>query len=121
MKLLCYNKQDKFLLWHIFTQCNKTRPNRFEYEIESEILHHFNRFGARYVAYNSIIAGGENACILHYNENDQILKDGDLLLIDAGCEFDMYAVILLVLFLSTSFAQAQREIYEIVLKAQTCY
>lgn len=97
----------------------QTRPNRFEYEIESEILHHFNRFGARYVAYNSIVAGGENACILHYNENDQILKDGDLLLIDAGCEFAMYAGDITRTFpVNGKFTQAQREIYEIVLKAQ---
>ena len=68
-----------------------TRPNRFEYEIESEILHEFNRHGARFPSYNSIIAGGDNACILHYTENDQPLKDGDLVLIDAGCEFAMYA------------------------------
>ena len=55
-----------------------TRPNRFEYEIESEILHEFNRHGARFPSYNSIVAGGDNACILHYTENDQPLKDGDL-------------------------------------------
>ena len=60
------------------------RPNRLEYEIESEILHEFNRFGARFSAYNTIVAGGENACILHYTENNQSLQDGDLVLIDAG-------------------------------------
>ncbi|MGQ0287292.1 Xaa-Pro aminopeptidase [Pasteurellaceae bacterium 22721_9_1] len=96
-----------------------TRPNRFEYEIESEILHEFNRFGARYPSYNSIIAGGENACILHYNENDQPLKDGDLVLIDAGCEFAMYAGDITRTFpVNGKFSQAQRDIYEIVLQAQ---
>lgn len=97
----------------------QTRPNRFEYEIESEILHEFNRFGARYPAYTTIVAGGENACILHYTENDQPLKDGDLVLIDAGCEFAMYAGDITRTFpVNGKFTQAQREIYQIVLNAQ---
>ena len=96
-----------------------TRPNRFEYEIESEILHEFNRHGARFPSYNSIIAGGDNACILHYTENDQPLKDGDLVLIDAGCEFAMYAGDITRTFpVNGQFTQPQREIYELVLKAQ---
>lgn len=95
------------------------RPNRFEYEIESEILHEFSRFGARFPSYNSIVAGGENACILHYTENDQPLKDGDLVLIDAGCEFAMYAGDITRTFpVNGKFSQPQREIYEIVLAAQ---
>ena len=97
----------------------ETRPNRFEYEIESEILHEFNRHGARFPSYNSIIAGGDNACILHYTENDQPLKDGDLVLIDAGCEFAMYAGDITRTFpVNGQFTQPQREIYELVLKAQ---
>lgn len=97
----------------------KTRPNRMEYEIEGELLHEFNRFGARAAAYNSIIAGGENACILHYTENDMPLKDGELVLIDAGCEFAMYAGDITRTFpVNGKFSPAQREIYEIVLKAQ---
>jgi len=96
-----------------------TRQNRFEYEIESEILHEFNRHGARFPSYNSIIAGGDNACILHYTENDQPLKDGDLVLIDAGCEFAMYAGDITRTFpVNGKFTQPQREIYELVLKAQ---
>ena len=96
-----------------------TRPNRFEYEIESEILHEFNRHGARFPSYNSIVAGGDNACILHYTENDQPLKDGDLVLIDAGCEFAMYAGDITRTFpVNGQFTQPQREIYELVLKAQ---
>ena len=96
-----------------------TRPNRFEYEIESEILYEFNRHGARFPSYNSIIAGGDNACILHYTENDQPLKDGDLVLIDAGCEFAMYAGDITRTFpVNGKFTQPQREIYELVLKAQ---
>ncbi|WP_114908309.1 Xaa-Pro aminopeptidase [Haemophilus haemolyticus] len=96
-----------------------TRPNRFEYEIESDILHEFNRHCARFPSYNSIVAGGNNACILHYTENDRPLNDGDLVLIDAGCEFDMYAGDITRTFpVNGKFNQPQREIYELVLKAQ---
>lgn len=97
----------------------QTRPNRFEYEIEGEIRYEFSRFGCRSVAYNSIVAGGENACILHYNENDQLLRDGDLLLIDAGCEFAMYAGDITRTFpINGKFSQPQKEIYQLVLDAQ---
>ena len=69
----------------------KARPGKFEYEIEAELLHDFVRHGARHLAYTSIVAGGANACVLHYVENAAQLKDGDLLLIDAGCELEGYA------------------------------
>ena len=96
-----------------------TRPNRFEYEIESDILHEFNRHCARFPSYNSIVAGGNNACILHYTENDRPLNDGDLVLIDAGCEFAMYAGDITRTFpVNGKFSQPQREIYALVLKAQ---
>ena len=95
------------------------RPNRFEYEIESDILHEFNRHCARFPSYNSIVAGGNNACILHYTENDRPLNDGDLVLIDAGCEFAMYAGDITRTFpVNGKFSLPQREIYELVLKAQ---
>lgn len=94
------------------------RPNRFEYELAAEMIYEFNRFGARWEAYNSIVAGGENACILHYNENDMLLKEGDLVLIDAGCEFAMYAGDISRTFpVNGKFSQAQKEIYQIVLTA----
>ena len=97
----------------------QTRPNRLEYEVESEILHEFNRFGARYPSYNSIIAGGENACILHYSENGMPLRDGDLVLIDAGCEFALYAGDITRTFpVNGKFSEAQKAIYKIVLQAQ---
>ena len=97
----------------------QTRPNRLEYEVENDILHEFNRFGARYPSYNSIIAGGENACILHYSENDMPLRDGDLVLIDAGCEFAMYAGDITRTFpVNGKFSEAQKAIYNIVLQAQ---
>ena len=96
-----------------------TRPNRFEYEIESDILHEFNHHCARFPSYNSIVAGGNNACILHYTENDRPLNDGDLVLIDAGCEFAMYAGDITRTFpVNGKFSQPQRAIYELVLKAQ---
>lgn len=97
----------------------ETRPNRLEYEIESEIRHEFNRHQARFEAYNTIVASGENACILHYTENDHVLKNGDLLLIDAGCEFAMYAGDISRTFpINGKFSPAQREIYELVLNIQ---
>lgn len=97
----------------------QTRPNRFEYEIEAELLHEFARHGSRFAAYNSIVAGGENACILHYTENDMPLKDGDLVLIDAGCEFAMYAGDITRTFpVNGAFSEPQKAIYNLVLKAQ---
>jgi Xaa-Pro aminopeptidase len=68
-----------------------TRPGMMEYQVEAEILHTFIRNGARYPSYESIVAGGANACTLHYAANNARLNDGDLLLIDAGCELNGYA------------------------------
>ncbi|QTM01957.1 Xaa-Pro aminopeptidase [Mannheimia sp. ZY171111] len=94
----------------------QTRPNRYELEIEGEMLHEFTRFGARFPAYNPIVASGENACILHYNENDGILKNGDLLLIDAGAEFAYYAGDITRTFpISGQFSEPQKELYELTL------
>ncbi|VFS74747.1 Xaa-Pro aminopeptidase [Raoultella planticola] len=69
----------------------KCRPGLFEYQLEGEILHEFSRHGARFPSYNTIVGGGENGCILHYTENESELRDGDLVLIDAGCEYRGYA------------------------------
>lgn len=96
-----------------------TRPGRHEYEIEAELLHTFRRHGSPYPAYGSIVAGGGNACVLHYRANDAVLRDGDLLLIDAGCELDNYASDITRTFpVGGRFSAAQRELYEIVLAAQ---
>lgn len=65
----------------------KCRPGMFEYQLEGEILHEFSRHGARFPSYNTIVGGGENGCILHYTENECELRDGELVLIDAGCEY----------------------------------
>ena len=96
-----------------------TRPGRAEYEIEAELLYEFRRGGAQFPAYSPIVAGGANACVLHYVSNDAPLRDGDLLLIDAGCELDGYASDVTRSFpVNGRFGAAQREVYEIVLAAQ---
>jgi Xaa-Pro aminopeptidase len=96
-----------------------TRPGRREYEVEAELLHEFRRNGSQSPAYGSIVAGGRNACVLHYRENAGTLRDGDLLLIDAGCELDGYASDITRTFpVGGRFSGPQRELYDIVLAAQ---
>jgi Xaa-Pro aminopeptidase len=96
-----------------------TRPGMFEYEIEAELLHEFRKNGAQAPAYTSIVAGGANACVLHYIGNDAVLKDGDLLLIDAACEMDGYAADITRTFpVNGKFSAAQKDVYEMVLAAQ---
>ncbi|MDO8958680.1 MAG: aminopeptidase P N-terminal domain-containing protein [Rhodocyclaceae bacterium] len=94
-------------------------PGRFEYEVEAEFLHEFRRQGSQYPAYPPIVAGGANACILHYVENNRPLQSGDLLLIDAGCEIDGYASDITRTFpVAGRFSGPQADIYELVLDAQ---
>ena len=96
-----------------------TRPGRYENEVEAELLHEFRARGAQAPAYTSIVAGGANACVLHYVANDARLINGDLLLIDAGCELDGYASdITRTIPVNGRFAGPQRDIYELVLAAQ---
>jgi len=91
----------------------------FEYQIESEVVHEFMQQGLRYVAYPSIVAGGKNACVLHYVDNKDKLKRGDLLLIDAGVECDHYAADITRTFpVSGVFSPAQKALYQLVLDAQ---
>ncbi|TAH45806.1 MAG: Xaa-Pro aminopeptidase [Betaproteobacteria bacterium] len=95
------------------------RPGRFEYEIEAELLHAFRLAGSQYPAYTSIVASGANACVLHYVENNRRMEDGDLLLIDAGCELDGYASDITRTFpVSGRYSGPQRDIYQLVLDAQ---
>ena len=95
------------------------RPGMYEYEVEAELLYEMMRQGSRSVAYPSIVAGGENACVLHYSRNREVLKDGDLLLIDAGAEYEYYAADITRTFpVNGRFSPAQRAIYELVLEAQ---
>ena len=94
-------------------------PGRHEYEVEAELLHEFRRHGAPAPAYNTIVAGGANACILHYVDNDRVLCDGELLLIDAGCEVDSYAADITRTFpVNGRFSPAQKDVYALVLAAQ---
>lgn len=93
-------------------------PGMFEYELEAEYLHEFQRNGATW-AYSSIVGSGANACILHYVENNQKMKDGDLVLIDAGAEYQGYDADITRTFpVNGKFSVPQREIYEVVLAAQ---
>ena len=94
------------------------QPGMMEYQIEAELLHEFMQNGARSSAYPSIVGGGANSCILHYTENSDELKDGDVLLIDAGAEYDNYASDISRTFpVNGRFTREQRQIYELVLAA----
>ncbi|EQA4238104.1 Xaa-Pro aminopeptidase [Serratia marcescens] len=94
----------------------KCRPGMFEYQLEAEIHHEFTRLGARYPSYNTIVGSGENGCILHYTENESQMRDGDLVLIDAGCEYQGYAGDITRTFpVNGKFSKPQRAVYDIVL------
>ena len=89
-----------------------------EQDIEGLYINEFSKRGGRFQAYTPIVAGGENACTLHYVENNQKLKESDLLLVDAGCEYEMYASDITRTFpISGKFSEEQLKIYEIVLEA----
>lgn len=96
-----------------------TRPGMHEHAVEAELLHTFRRHGA-VASYEPIVGGGANACVLHYRANNAVLNDGDLLLIDAGAEFHGYASDITRTFpVNGRYTNAQRDIYDIVLAAQT--
>lgn len=95
------------------------RPGMAEYQIEAELVHEFMLHGSRYPAYPPIVGGGENSCILHYTENSDELQDGDVLLIDAGAEYEGYASDITRTFpVNGCFSGEQRAIYDVVLAAQ---
>jgi Xaa-Pro aminopeptidase len=95
------------------------RPGMFEYELEAELLYAFRKDGAQFPAYTPIVASGANACVLHYSANNAQTTDGDLVLIDAGCEFDSYAADITRTFpVNGRFSEAQKTLYELVLRAQ---
>jgi len=97
----------------------RARPGWHEYEVEAELVHEFLKNGAQAVAYPSIVASGPNACVLHYRENDRQMADGDLLLIDAGCEYRGYASDITRTFpVNGRFTGPQKDVYELVLAAQ---
>lgn len=94
------------------------RPGMMEYEVEAELMYEFRR-GGGVPAYSPIVGGGANGCILHYVENNAALRDGDVLLIDAGAEIDGYAADVTRSFpVNGRFSPEQRDVYEIVLSAQ---
>jgi Xaa-Pro aminopeptidase len=94
------------------------RPGRMEFEVMAELTHEFHRHNAD-ISYHPIVGGGANSCILHYHENSEALEDGDLLLIDAGCEYELYASDITRTFpVSGRFTPEQRAVYEVVLEAQ---
>ncbi|WP_317205378.1 aminopeptidase P N-terminal domain-containing protein [Janthinobacterium sp.] len=96
-----------------------TRPGMREYQIEAELLYEFRRNGAQFPAYTPIVAAGANACVLHYSANDAVARDGELLLIDAGCELDGYAADITRTYpVNGRFSAPQRALYELVLAAQ---
>ena len=95
------------------------KPGMMEYEIEAELSYVFQKNGARHAAYTSIVGGGENACVLHYIDNNQTLKNGDLILIDAGCEYENYSSDITRTFpVNGKFSAEQKALYQIVLDAQ---
>jgi len=95
------------------------KPGMNEYQIEAELQHQFGVQGARFPAYSSIVGGGNNSCILHYVNNNEVLNDGDILLIDAGAELDCYASDISRTFpVNGIFSSEQRALYQLVLDAQ---
>src|SRR6059058_1150854 len=97
----------------------KVQPGMNEFQVESLIESYMRDKGASGVAYNSIVGGGDNATILHYVENNMPLKDGDLILIDAGAEYEGYAFDITRTFpINGKFSPAQREVYDVVLDVQ---
>ncbi len=95
------------------------KPGMNEQELEAFYQYQFSKRGGRFAAYTPIVAGGENACVLHYVENSKALKDGDLVLVDAGCEFELYASDITRTYpINGEFTAAQLAIYEVVLEAQ---
>ena len=101
---------------HLMKMC---KPGLFEYQLEGKFVGECMVQGARFQAYTSIVAGGAHACILHYTQNDMRLNDGDLVLIDAGCEYDNYASDITRTYpVNGKFSPAQKAIYELVLSAQ---
>ncbi len=97
----------------------KCQPGIYEYELEAELEYEFKRHGARFCAYSSIVGAGKNTCTLHYVDNDQMIADGDLVLIDAGAEYKNYAADITRTFPANGkFSAEQKDIYEIVLASQ---
>ena len=95
------------------------RPNIGEADLEAELLYSYRKQGARFEAYPSIVAAGDNACVLHYTRNEALIDEDDLVLIDAGCEFAHYAADVTRTYPANGrYSQAQRALYDIVLRGE---
>ena len=95
------------------------KPGMMEYQLEAELLNVFMAAGSRWPAYSSIVGSGDNACILHYTSNNDVINDGELVLIDAGCELDYYASDITRTFPANGkFSEPQKALYQLVLDAQ---
>ncbi len=113
-----HNRAMKFVAGK-FVKANQNEYDIKENEVVAEFLHEFYKNGSQSPAYTSIVAGGANACTLHYNANNCVLNNGDLLLIDAGCELDGYASDITRTFpVNGKFSPAQKDLYELVLASQ---
>ena len=113
-------RQASLISSHAHTRAIRAcRPGMHEYEIEAELLHEFRKNGADAPAYSPIVASGANTCILHYRSSDAVLQSGELLLVDAGCEYKGYAADISRTYpINGIFSSAQKTLYEIVLAAQ---
>ena len=97
----------------------RTEPGMYEYQVQAELEYCFAVNGARSTAYPSIVGGGTNACVLHYIQNDDVLQKDDLVLVDAGAEYESYAADVTRTFpIGGTFSKAQAQLYEVVLDAQ---
>jgi len=95
------------------------RPGAHEFEVKDAVEDAFRRAGSRHIAYSTITGSGANGAVLHYPQDDRVLRDGELIVIDAGAEAEMYATdVTRTLPVGGKFTKEQRELYEIVLRAQ---
>jgi len=117
-ELLCMRRAAQIAVGAHRRAMRFAQPGRMEYEVMAEVVHEFRTHNAD-LAYYPIVGGGSNACIMHYRNNDKPLHDGDLLLLDAGCEYQTYASDITRTFpIGGRFTPAQRAVYEVVLEAQ---
>ncbi len=114
MRTACEITRDAFI-----RVCKYCKPGIREYELEAEMIHEFTRRGATGFAYNPIVAAGKNACTLHYNQNESVIGDSELILMDFGAEYGNYSADLTRTIPSNGkFTQRQKDIYNAVLRVQ---
>jgi Xaa-Pro aminopeptidase len=117
-ELLCMRRAAQIAVGAHRRAMRFAKPGRMEYEVMAEVVHEFRTHNAD-LSYYPIVGGGPNACVMHYRDNNKPLRDGDLLLLDAGCEYEYYASDVTRTFpIGGRFTPAQRAVYEVVLEAQ---